>query len=109
MPVRRYDESALAGCGKDRSAPTIDGARPEVLVTEFLLPDTDGVALACVLRTTIPNLAVLILTTGASPLPEGLTSNRISVLDKPFTACCLQKAVLALMGDATPKVLASGS
>ena len=91
-------EVGTAGSAAEAVQMIGDGARPDVLVTEFIFPDTDGVELANDIRFTMPNLAVLILTTGALPLPQTLARDRISVLEKPFTTASLSNAVFALVG-----------
>ncbi|MBZ5586262.1 MAG: response regulator [Acidobacteriia bacterium] len=73
------------------------GLKPDALVTEFLLSDSDGVALANRIRSTIPDLPVLILTTGGVELPGDLARNHLSVLSKPFTVQSIGQAVLILI------------
>ena len=61
----------------------ISGYRPDLLLTEFVLPEMHGVALINEMRTHIPGLPAVILTTGALPLPESFRRRGIWVLAKP--------------------------
>ena len=73
------------------------GLRPDLLIAEFVLPETDGVTLAEKIRGVMPGLPVIIASTGAADFPDRLTERGFRVLVKPFRGDALNAAVNAAL------------
>jgi DNA-binding response OmpR family regulator len=80
----RYDV-AFAGSGTEARR-QMDDFRPEVLVLDLRLPDTDGITLLQEIRQTSPSLPVIVTTSYVSmePLINVLDLGHSGYLVKPF-------------------------
>jgi len=89
----RY-EMAFAADGA-QAARALGAFRPDVLVLDLRLPDTDGVALLQQIRTSHPGLPVVVTTAYASmePLMEVLDLEHCAYLVKPFQLDDLAKRI----------------
>jgi len=89
-------EMAFAASGQQAEA-LFDVFRPEVLVLDMRLPDTDGVDLLRRLRLRQPALPVVITTAYASmqPLMGVMGLNHSGFLVKPFELSELEKLIAA--------------
>ncbi len=95
---RGYEvEVAVRACDAVRLV--LDGLQPQLLVTGFIFGDTNGIALAQDIRCYVPNLPVLLVTTGAQELPPGISRRGFTVLLKPCLPQELLEAVATALGD----------
>ncbi len=70
-----------------------DGVAPRILLTGYIFPETTGLQLIRQIREQVPNLPVLITTTGAVECREDLARERVHVLQKPFVSAALKEAI----------------
>jgi CheY-like chemotaxis protein len=84
-----------AGSGAEAEAVAASHAGPiDLLVTDIVLPDTDGRALAALLRARHPTLRVLVVSGYGRSGPEGSDWGRDAhFLAKPYTPASLAAAV----------------
>jgi CheY-like chemotaxis protein len=100
----RVARNGIAGLEQMRK----HGNAIDILVTDVVMPEMGGRALADHLRKERPDLPVLYITgyTDDTQLLDQLKSNGARLLEKPFTARALEEAV-ALLGDRVPEPAAS--
>lgn len=77
------------------------GLRPDVIITDHLMPGTTGAELARILRRQAPELPVLVIS-GYANL-DGIPSE-IARLTKPFRQSDLSQSLTALTGGAQPQM-----
>ena len=73
---------AEAGSADEALAKVRAGFKPEALITDHMMPGMSGVELAAQLRTTLPNLPVLLITGYCNLQPD--ETDGLHVLAKPF-------------------------
>ena len=76
-----------------------DPRRPDLLITDMVMPDLNGEELAAALRELRPDLPVIVCS-GYAPAGIALTGPKPAVLDKPVDPVALAKRVRAML-DAT--------
>ena len=94
--VVRVLEQALRACGcvpllarsLEEARKLVGKVRPDAALIDYLLPDGDGLELACELRDLLPDLAITIMTGIAIPEDEGdcRGEHEFLFVDKPFLA-----------------------
>jgi signal transduction histidine kinase/CheY-like chemotaxis protein len=94
LSTRGYDIRAVAGAA-DADLAARQGRPPALLVTEVVLPDSDGTALADRLRARMPGLRVLYLSARIQPGQDRGESG--TVLAKPFTGEQLARRVRTVL------------
>ena len=85
--------------GTDRETET-----PQLLLSDLRLPGRTGLELAATLRSRLPGLPVLLVTSHATPdeLSSWEEDPRFAMVQKPFEMADLEAAVLALLAGKTP-------
>ena len=101
------DDSRIRSRARKRSA-----ASPDATVLDYLLPDANGVDLACHIRSTHADVAVIIATGAELSLEDQArcTANEFPVLRKPFLAEELTKLIRACLASTSkPKQAVAGA
>ncbi len=91
-------------CPNEAARKVTGGLAPDLLLTGFIFKETNGIALAEQIRVRAPGLPVLIVTTGALPVPAASADCEFHVLAKPFSAASLRRAVASLLPVAAPSM-----
>jgi two-component system cell cycle sensor histidine kinase/response regulator CckA len=80
------------------------GARPDLLITDVVMPSMTGPELAAALRTHRPDLPVLYMSgyTAASLGPQLHLDDNSMLIEKPFTRSTLLGAIKSLCGPQPP-------
>jgi DNA-binding response OmpR family regulator len=79
--------------------------RPTLLISDLILPETTGFALADQVRRRWPDLRVLFLSVFPASARHGNDAGGVQFLSKPFDAAALERAVAATLrsGEAGPR------
>jgi CheY-like chemotaxis protein len=80
------------------------GGRPDLLITDVVMPSMTGPELASALRTHHPDLPVLFMSgyTAASLGPQLNLDHNSMLIEKPFTRSTLLSAIKSLCGPQPP-------
>lgn len=84
-----------AGSGAEALATLRDGFRPDVLVTDYLMPGMNGVELVQAVRQQLPDLPALMIS-GYADVADGL-AGRLPRLSKPFRQADLAARIAELL------------
>jgi DNA-binding response OmpR family regulator len=85
----------------------LQDGRVDVIVTDIVMPDMEGIELIMSLRKTHPSLPVIAMSGGGRSSPHGYLqiargAGAVSVLAKPFEIQTLLTTVKALLDGSTP-------
>ena len=76
---------------------TVREKMPDMVITDYNLPDGDGRELAHLLRELAPRLPIVLVSGNRTATGQGRDTVFSAVLSKPFTAAALQSAVTAAL------------
>jgi len=102
--LRRHGYSVMDAASGPAAVELIDryGARPQLLLTDVIMPDMNGKQLFQRLVQTLPGLKVLYMSgyTGSAIASHGVLDDSISLIPKPFTIASLAAAVRRVLDTA---------
>jgi DNA-binding NtrC family response regulator len=91
----------------DEAQAMLDAESFDLVISDVIMPDCDGIELVMAIRRKLPNIPVVVMSGGGRvnashylDLAEKLGA--MSVFEKPFNTVDLRKAVARILGDAEP-------